>query len=80
MNPISHLARTNRRHDFGAYEAMRDSSGIMGFTKKHEKGHVIKQAAIASILLIATFHRHLPYHHKIYIEKVRKLRKHGTWM
>ena len=80
MNPISHLARTNRRHDFGAYEAFRDSHGIMGFTKKHEKGHVIPQAAIAGILLIASFHREMPEHHKIYIEKIRKLRKFGTWI
>lgn len=80
MNPFSHLARTNRRHDFGNYMAMKDSKGIMGFTKKHDKGHSIPQAAIASILHIASFHRHLPDHHKIYMEKVRKLRKYGTWM
>jgi len=79
MNPMSHLARTNRRHDFGDYTAMKDSQGITGFTKKHEKGHSIPQAAIANILHIASFHRGMPEHHAIYIQKVRKLRKHGTW-
>lgn len=80
MNPASHEARTNWRADFRGYDAMRDGQGIMGFTKKHEKGHSIPQAAIANILHIASFHRSMPDHHAIYIEKVRKLRRHGTWL
>lgn len=52
----------------------------MGFTRLHDKGHVHTRAAIAGILRHAATHRHLPEHHAIYIEKVRKLRKHGTWL
>jgi molybdenum cofactor biosynthesis enzyme len=80
MNPISHKARTSRGYVVPGYQNLRDSHGIMGFTKLHDKGHVIAPAGIASILWIASFHRAMPEHHAIYMEKVRKLRTKGTWL
>lgn len=80
VNPISHKARTSRGYVVPGYQNLRDSFGIMGFTKLHDKGHVTAKAGIASILHIASFHRSMPEHHAIYMDKVRKLRKFGTWM
>lgn len=80
MNPISHKARTSRGNVVPGVQNVRDSHGIMSFTRLHDRGHVIARAAIAGILHIASFHRSMPEHHAIYMEKVRKLRKHGTWL
>jgi hypothetical protein len=79
MNPISHKARTSHYKQWPGFSVAKDSQGITGFTRLHDNGHVIPQAAIASILHIASFHRGMPEHHAIYMEKVRKLRKYGTW-
>ena len=61
------------------YMVMRDSVGILGVTQKHDNGHATPNAAHASVLLMASFHREMPEHHAIYMAKAVALRKFGTW-
>ncbi|MBX5001850.1 hypothetical protein HJB72_28420 [Rhizobium lentis] len=79
MNPVSHTART-RRFEKGGIVALKDEHAKTGFTLLHDKGHLTTKAAIANCLRHAAAHRHLPEHHAIFIEKVRQLRKRGTWL
>lgn len=73
-------ARQRRPMHMAGFHLMRDDYGRLGVTKRHNLGHLIAPAAIANILGYAAAWRHVRTDHAYYIEKVRLLRKKGTWM
>jgi molybdenum cofactor biosynthesis enzyme len=80
MKNIHHQARARRTFRLDGFMTARDENGHMGFTRLHDKGHLIASAAMANVLRHAAAHRHIPRDHAIYIDRVRKLRKSGTWL
>lgn len=77
-------ARQRRTREPGGFVLARDDLGL-GVTQRHDKGHSVPQAAIASVLRHAAAARKLTppwreYDHACYIDRVKKLRKHGTWL
>lgn len=80
MHHVHHKLRRSRLFSFPGFSVRRDIDGRLGFTRLHEKGHVNTQAAIASVLLNAANARSYPSDHAIFIDRVRQLRKRGTWL
>jgi hypothetical protein len=79
---LHRAARERRRADLdkvGRFWLMRDHNAALGVTKRHDKGHMIAPAAIVNVLGYAAASRHRPTDHAIYIDRVRRLRRFGTW-
>lgn len=77
-------ARQRRLREPGGFALARDERGL-GVTQRHDKGHGVPQAAIASVLLHAAAARKMTppwrgYDHAAFIGKARLLRKKGTWL
>lgn len=80
MNPVSHAVRTKRFRDLPGFLVSKDSDGYTGFTRLHARGHLNSRAAIANCLRHAAAARHIPSDHAHFLDKVRQLRKRGTWL
>lgn len=75
-----HDCRFSRYVHVTGFLVSRDDDGCLGFTRLHEKGHVHTRAAIANVLRHAAAARHIQSDHSIYMDRVRQLRKRGTWL
>lgn len=62
------------------YYLLRDDSGRLGVSRRHANGHLIAQAAIPRVLGYAAASRHIWTDHRIFLDRVRQLRKRGTWL
>lgn len=67
------------------FHVSKDEEGRTGFTRIHEKGHLHTRAAIARVLGYAADARRMTppwrgFDHAAYIDRVRQLRKRGTWL
>ena len=72
--------RMNQSGIVEGYFLARDDDGRLGLTAKHSNGHLIPPAAIANVLGHAARWRHIPSDHAIFIDRVRQLRRRGTWL
>lgn len=77
---LHRAARSRRQVDVGQCFLMRDEDGRLGVTRRHDKGHLIPPAAIANVLRHAARWRHIRSDHAIYLDRVRQLRRRGTWL
>ena len=69
-----------RWYPAGSFYLTWDGSGRLGLTQRHPKGHAQTQAAIANVLRHAAASRAVQVDHRIYLDRVRQLRKRGTWL
>ena len=62
------------------YYLLRDDTGRLGVSRRHPNGHLIPPAAIVRVLGYAAASRRIWTDHRIYLDRVRALRKRGTWL
>lgn len=62
------------------YYVLWDDAGRLGVSRRHVHGHLIAPAAIVRVLGYAATSRHILADHRIYLDRVRQLRRRGTWL
>lgn len=62
------------------YYLLWSDDGRLGVSRRHPHGHLIAQSAIPRVLAYAAACRHIIADHRIFMDRVRQLRKRGTWL